>query len=306
MGSSAADVEDALIAFGVDAGDLLRRRKRAVQLAAEGFTAEQVELVGAHCEGTIDDEGRAVRVLCAILADSERLRAMIADLGRAATAREERQRTPEFNADGRQPPSDVEYAQRAAFARVDRDGAPVLLVANELGVTTDEVLRLVELERARRGTPAAARPMLPPDPKAAARRRQEVLSELAAHRRAAPSKAVETLHANVRAARAAREPILLEVRKHGRLNLRRVLGSPAERGALAMLEDEGLVVATSTIGEDGFASYAAPTRAEDQARIRAERRAWFREEIERTSTPAARAAAARANPQQPASAGGSS
>lgn len=292
MASSIDELEEALVAFAVDAGDPVRRRKRAVQLAAEGMTPAQIELLGEHCEGTVDGEHAAVRVLCALLADPERRRQRLDDLGRAAEAREARRRGDEPNADGRRAPSNEELDQRFAFARVVCDGAKPFQVANELGIATDEVLRLVELERARRGDVQGAKPLhIPPDPH---RRRQEIQAEIASWRNAPKGGKADTLIANLRAARDAREPVLTEARRHGKLNLRRILGSPSLRGALAMLEDEGLVMATSTVGDDGFASVVAPLKPEDQTKLREQRRAWFVREIQDGTTAAARAAALRA------------
>jgi hypothetical protein len=290
-----ADLETALAAFGIEAGFPSRRRLLAGALLSIGVQPDGVELLGRHCEAHVAGEANAVRVLFALLAGPpDALKDRIADLRACEAARHDRTAAPEFGKAQRARPSDEALAQRAAFARVVADRAPVDVVARELGLSAPEVDALIEQERAERARGAVAPPSARPRPTESeqARRRAEVQQALFERKRMPATKAEQRVVDAARKLPVARSQLLDEIAKTNGIDLRRALQDPAKRGALAELEGDGWI---ESAGAPDMATGRQPFRVvydeKEREGLKAARRLWQQREIQDMSTGSARAAA---------------
>jgi len=289
--SSLAELDEALAAFGVHAGFPEKRRGLAGLLLADGLGAEDVELLGRHCEATVvtrdglPREASVVRVLVSILACPADAKARTADL-RACAAATAQRNEPEFGKSLRQQPSDEDLAQRTAFARVIADRAPVDRVAAEMGTTPTKVERLVAAERdlrARQRTePQRIRSESAADVQ---RRRAEIQSELFNRKRLPQTKGENRVLEVLRKQALASSWIFDEIAATKHVDLRRMLKDPVRRGAFAELENSGMI---QPLGDPDLSTGLQPFRvvhdkAQQQA-IREARRNWMAAELETMRT----------------------
>lgn len=152
------DMDEMLRGFGVDAGDIRRRRDRAQALVAEGVAVDDVELLGRHCEASFDEQHQvdAVRLLCSILYDPAKRTARLADLRKAAQARQERRATHYPGSSYWQSPAPNDGEERRAMVascRVLSDRHAPADVARDLEVSLQRLDELIRLGCRLRGVP---------------------------------------------------------------------------------------------------------------------------------------------------------
>jgi hypothetical protein len=275
------DLADALAVFEVHAGFPEQRAALARRLFEAAVQADDVELLGDHCRGTVEGAAAAARVLVSLLVDDAKRTARLADL-RVVRDAQARRAAAKGRAPGDTPASpaplpgedrevwDHDRQCRIAWCRVNGDHRSEAEVAAELGVKPGTLRAMLDRGRALSASPIVGRSTLklsgPGDD---------------AKVRAAAGDRTDGFRERMRMdARKASPKASRNVVDHARM-LRRVLADKTRLGALATLEADGVLLRTGEPDLHGVQPYAIANSDAQRAEFRDTFRAWAQKDRSR-------------------------
>jgi hypothetical protein len=283
----------------VHAGVPEQRAALARRLFEAAVQADDVELLGDHCRGTVEGAAAAARVLVSLLVDDAKRTARLADL-RVVRDAQARRAAAKGRAPGDTPASpaplpgedrevwDHDRQCRIAWCRVNGDHRSEAEVAAELGVKPGTLRAMLDRGRALSASPIVGRSTLklsgPGDDakvRAAAGDRTDGFRErMRMDARKASPKASRNVVDHARMLREM-EALADGVRKTGKVDLRRVLADKTRLGALATLEADGVLLRTGEPDLHGVQPYAIANSDAQRAEFRDTFRAWAQKDRSR-------------------------